>query len=30
MSRGCVNLTIDDAAWLFNWASVGTIVNVHY
>jgi lipoprotein-anchoring transpeptidase ErfK/SrfK len=30
MSRGCVNLTIDDAAWLFNWASVGTVVNVHY
>ena len=29
MSRGCVNLTIDDAAWLFNWASVGTVVNVH-
>ncbi|HUF00302.1 MAG TPA: L,D-transpeptidase family protein [Anaerolineales bacterium] len=30
MSRGCVNLTIEDAAWLFNWASVGTVVNVHY
>jgi lipoprotein-anchoring transpeptidase ErfK/SrfK len=30
MSRGCVNLTIDDAAWLYNWASVGTVVNVHY
>lgn len=30
MSRGCVNLTIDDAAWLFDWASVGTVVNVHY
>ena len=30
MSRGCINLTIDDAAWLFNWASVGTVVNVHY
>lgn len=30
MSRGCVNLTVDDAAWLFNWASVGTVVNVHY
>jgi lipoprotein-anchoring transpeptidase ErfK/SrfK len=30
MSRGCVNLTTDDAAWLFNWASVGTVVNVHY
>ncbi|HEY5729696.1 MAG TPA: L,D-transpeptidase family protein [Anaerolineales bacterium] len=30
MSRGCVNLTIDDAGWLYNWASVGTVVNVHY
>lgn len=30
MSRGCVNLTVDDAAWLYNWASVGTAVNVHY
>ena len=30
MSRGCVNLTIDDAAWLYNWASVGTVVNIHY
>ena len=30
MSHGCVNLQTDDAAWLFNWASVGTVVNVHY
>jgi lipoprotein-anchoring transpeptidase ErfK/SrfK len=29
MSRGCVNLTIDDAKWLYDWASVGTKVNVH-
>jgi len=29
MSHGCVNLSIPDAGWLFNWASVGTIVNVH-
>lgn len=29
MSHGCVNLRTDDAAWLFNWASVGTVVNVH-
>lgn len=30
MSRGCVNLRIEDAEWLYNWASVGTRVNVHY
>ena len=29
MSHGCVNLSIPDAGWLFNWASVGTVVNVH-
>lgn len=30
MSRGCVNLTVADAAWLYDWASVGTRVSVHY
>lgn len=30
MSHGCVNLRTDDAAWIYNWASVGTVVNVHY
>jgi lipoprotein-anchoring transpeptidase ErfK/SrfK len=30
MSHGCVNLRTDDAAWIYNWASVGTLVNVHY
>jgi lipoprotein-anchoring transpeptidase ErfK/SrfK len=30
MSHGCVNLRTDEAAWLFDWASVGTLVNVHY
>jgi len=30
MSHGCVNLRTDNAAWLYNWASVGTVVNVHY
>lgn len=28
-SRGCVNLSPRDAKWLFNWADVGTWVNVH-
>jgi lipoprotein-anchoring transpeptidase ErfK/SrfK len=30
MSHGCVNLRTDDAAWLYNWSSIGTVVNVHY
>jgi lipoprotein-anchoring transpeptidase ErfK/SrfK len=30
MSHGCVNLETGNAGWLFNWASVGTVVNVHY
>ncbi len=29
MSHGCVNLRTEDAGWLFDWASVGTLVNVH-
>jgi lipoprotein-anchoring transpeptidase ErfK/SrfK len=29
MSHGCVNLPTDEAAWLFKFASVGTVVNVH-
>jgi lipoprotein-anchoring transpeptidase ErfK/SrfK len=30
MSRGCVNLKVDDAAWLFSWAAVNTVVSIHY
>lgn len=30
MSHGCVNLPTDKAQWLYNWATYGTLVNVHY
>jgi lipoprotein-anchoring transpeptidase ErfK/SrfK len=30
MSHGCVNLATEDAGWLFDFADVGTLVNVHY
>lgn len=30
MSAGCVNMTIDDSEWMFQFASVGTLVKVHY
>jgi len=30
MSRGCVNLPTAEAEWLFNWAAIGTLVNIHY
>ncbi len=29
MSHGCVNLTIDDAKWFYDWAEVGTPVVSH-
>lgn len=29
MSAGCINLPTDEAEWLFHWASVGTLVNIH-
>jgi lipoprotein-anchoring transpeptidase ErfK/SrfK len=30
MSHGCVNMNTADAGWLYNWAPLGTVVNVHY
>ncbi len=30
MSHGCINLPTPEAEWLFNWAAVGTPVNIHY
>jgi len=30
MSHGCVNLSIPDAEWLYNWSALGTLVKVHY
>lgn len=30
MSHGCVNLHTSDAGWLYDWASVGTLVVTHY
>lgn len=30
MSHGCVNLDEPDAAWLYDWTTYGTVVNVHY
>jgi lipoprotein-anchoring transpeptidase ErfK/SrfK len=29
MSHGCVNMSTADAGWLYNWAPLGTVVNIH-
>jgi len=30
MSHGCINLPTEEAEWLFHWASVGTLVYIHW
>jgi lipoprotein-anchoring transpeptidase ErfK/SrfK len=30
VSHGCVNVAVDHAEWLFNWAAIGTPVVVHF
>lgn len=29
-SHGCINMTVSDAKWLYDWASIGTRVESHY
>lgn len=30
MSHGCINLKTEDAAWLYDWTSIGTVINIYY
>lgn len=30
MSHGCVNMETGDAQWVYNFTTIGTVVNVHY
>jgi lipoprotein-anchoring transpeptidase ErfK/SrfK len=30
MSHGCINLPLSSAAWLYDWAPLGTPVRVQY
>lgn len=29
MSHGCINMDTRDAKWLYEWADIGTLVNIH-
>lgn len=30
MSHGCINLRTDNAEWVYNISTIGTVVNIHY
>jgi lipoprotein-anchoring transpeptidase ErfK/SrfK len=30
MSHGCVNVPLGTSTWLYEWASTGTRVEIHY
>ena len=30
MSHGCVNMSVEDAEWLYNFSDIGTLVNIHW
>lgn len=30
MSHGCINFKTEDAAWVYDFTSLGTLVNIHY
>ncbi len=29
-SHGCLGMSLEDARWFWNWAGVGTPINIHY